>query len=58
MPIIIVGNKSDLSKEGKRQVESRQVYADWIDSGEAMEYVETSALNFKNIDTLFEIIAD
>ena len=32
--------------------------ADWVDSGEAMQYIETSALSMKNIDVLFEVIAD
>lgn len=58
MPIIIVGNKSDIAKPGIRQVESRQVQADWIDSGEAMLYMETSAMNFKNIEEVFESIAE
>ena len=41
-----------------RQVDSRQVQADWIDSGEAILYMETSAMNFKNIEELFESIAE
>lgn len=59
-PIILVGNKSDLSdKYGhSRQVEHRQVVADWIESGEALEYIETSAVSYQNIEDLFEKIAD
>lgn len=57
-PIIIVGNKSDKAKQGIRQVDSKQVQADWIDSGEAMLYMETSALNFTKIDEMFEAIAE
>jgi hypothetical protein len=34
------------------------VIADWIDSGEAAAYVETSASGFTNIEKLFEEIAD
>ena len=58
VPIIIVGNKADIAKPGMRQVDQRQVQADWIDSGEAMLYMETSAMNFKNIEELFVAMAD
>ena len=58
VPIIIVGNKQDLAKDGSREIESRQVKADWVDSGEAMEYIETSALTQKNIEKLFVSIAE
>jgi hypothetical protein len=34
------------------------VNADWIDSGEAIEYMETSAVTLKNIENLFVSIAD
>jgi Ras-related protein Rab-7A len=57
VPILLVGNKSDLSKQGKRQVDEKQVIADWVDSGEAAAYVETSASDFTNIEQLFEEIA-
>jgi|TARA_B110000285_G_C15051836_1_gene577418 Ras-related protein Rab-7A len=43
VPIILVGNKYDIAQKNNRQVDTRQVYADWIDSGEAIEYIETSA---------------
>ena len=56
VPIILVGNKYDVKQQ--RQVESRLVNADWVDSGEAIQYIETSALSMKNIDVLFEAIAD
>mgnify|MGYP006116460649 FL=1 len=60
VPIILVGNKQDLAanKSGNRQVDTRQVNADWIDSGEAIEYMETSAVTLKNIENLFVSIAD
>jgi GTPase SAR1 family protein len=58
VPIILVGNKLDLAKNGQRQIDQRQVNADWIDSGEAMEYIETSAVTLKNIESLFVSIAD
>jgi GTPase SAR1 family protein len=60
VPIILVGNKQDLAanKSGCRQVDTRQVNADWIDSGEAIEYMETSAVTLKNIENLFVSIAD
>ena len=57
-PIMLVGNKADLGKNKGRQVEERQVIADWIESGEALEYLETSAVTLHNIDLLFEKIAD
>ena len=56
VPIILVGNKSDLTK--KRQVEQKEVMADWIDAGEANEFLETSANTLKNISNLFESIAE
>jgi len=34
------------------------VIADWVDSGEAAAYIETSASNFNNIDQLFMDIAE
>jgi translation initiation factor IF-2 len=34
------------------------VLADWIETGEAVDYVETSAVSQENIDKLFENIAD
>lgn len=43
VPIIVVGNKLDLGNTGKRQIEQREVFADWIDTGLAIEYIETSA---------------
>lgn len=58
VPIVLIGNKTDLSKSGKRQVESKQVRADWVDSGEVIEYHETSALSLKNIEKVFESIAE
>lgn len=36
----------------------KQVKADWIDSGEASELHEVSAMSLKNIDKLFESIAE
>ena len=32
--------------------------ADWVDSGEAAAYIETSASDFSNIEYLFEEVAD
>ena len=58
VPIILVGNKADLSNTGKRLVEQREVLADWVDSGEAIEYAETSALTLKKIERLFSSIAE
>lgn len=58
VPIILVGNKYDIAQKNNRQVDTRQVFADWIDSGEAIEYIETSAYSLKNIDKLFMSIAE
>ena len=58
VPILLVGNKLDLCKENKRQVDQKQVIADWVDSGDAQAYVETSASDFTNITDLFEEIAE
>lgn len=58
IPIIIVGNKCDLSKQGQRLVDKKQVMADWIDAGEACMYMETSASSYTNIEDLFKEIAD
>ena len=58
VPIIIVGNKLDLSQSGKRQVESKEVLADWVDTGEAIDYIETSAVSLKNVEHLFVAIAE
>jgi len=32
IPIVLVGNKSDLAKKGERQIEGREALADWVDS--------------------------
>ena len=56
VPIIIVGNKSD-NKQGRR-IESAEVLADWLDSGKAVDYIETSASKFENIESLFKKIAE
>ena len=58
MPVILVGNKLDLSNAGKRQIEGREVMADWVDSGEALEYKETSAVTMKGVESLFISIAE
>lgn len=58
VPIIIVGNKLDLGSSGKRQVEAREVLADWVDTGEAIEYIETSAVSLKNVERVFIAIAE
>lgn len=59
VPILLVGNKCDLcGKDGQRQVEEKQVIADWVDSGEAAGYIETSASDFTNIEYLFEEVAE
>lgn len=57
-PVILVGNKQDLHKTGKRQVEQKEVMADWVDTGEVIDYIETSANTLKNISNLFESIAE
>jgi GTPase SAR1 family protein len=58
IPILLVGNKLDLGGQNKREVEAREVRADWVDSGEAIEYIETSALNLTKVERLFTSIAE
>ena len=42
VPIILVGNKTDIALEG-REVDVEQVLEEWIDTGLANNYIETSA---------------
>lgn len=32
--------------------------ADWVDTGEAIQYVETSAISLKNVEKMFISIAE
>jgi hypothetical protein len=32
--------------------------ADWVDTGEAIEYIESSAVSLKNVEKLFISIAE
>ena len=57
VPIIIVGNKTDLA-EHCREVSVEQVLQDWVDSGLANNYIETSAFTSQNVDECFNIVAE
>lgn len=57
MPIIIVGNKSDMAVNC-REVSVDQVLEEWIDTGLAHNYIETSAFTSENVDECFSLVAE
>ncbi|NHJ23790.1 MAG: GTP-binding protein [Candidatus Lokiarchaeota archaeon] len=56
IPIIIIGNKSDLSNERQISTEKGQKLASSL-SEEGLSYLETSALTGENVHEAFELIA-
>ena len=57
VPIILVGNKTDMA-EHCREVSVEQVLQDWIDSGLANNYIETSAFTSQNVEECFNMVAE
>eukprot|EP00347_Sterkiella_histriomuscorum_P017934 403347422 len=53
IPIILIGNKSDKPKAINTDV----VQSDWVQTGKAKAYIETSALKVLGVDNIFNSVA-
>ena len=54
--ILIIGNKSDLGNDDRRQVDYTD--AQQFAAKQGFEYVETSALDGSNVDSAFNILVN
>jgi GTPase SAR1 family protein len=59
VPIVIVGNKADLTRQEKNEREvTREEAEEWARKNNIMEYVETSAKSGENVEKAFMRVAE